>query len=711
MSLPPSLVLLTALAAFLPLLAAPASAEPAGETPAGAVLPKVPAGSGTFPVIEASFTLTVAGNPFDFTRNDVVAVLSTPGGEVSLPAFFDGGKTWRVRHAPTAAGEYAVERVTLNGKAADVTNLQTPGFDVTGEPGRGFVRLTDSKRTFAFDDGEPYYPVGYNLGWHRGGDPALVRSIRTMGEARGNWTRIWMNHWDGKNLDWVEDHGDFPQPPLGELVLGVARKWDDLLTTAGDAGVYVQVVLQHHGQYSTDVNTNWGIHPWNRANGGWLGSPADFYTDARAVALTKAKYRYILARYGAMPGVLAWELFNEVQFTDGFKSDLPAVEAWHRDMARFVRDHDVYGHLVTTSSEIPAEGLWTEMDYYQAHAYPPDLLATIAALDARGLDRAYFFGEIGADAAGDDPAKVLETVHTVLWGSLMSRSAGAAQYWYWYLVEPAGALPQITAAQKFLDLSGLRGREDLRPIDVTVDTGRRGPLAFGPGLGWGPSTATSFAARPSGRVEGQGGMSAYLQGDNNRDLFPQADFDVDFPTAGTFAARFDELSPEGARVEASVDGRPTATVVLDPPDESKGGESDRPPAPTPLRVTLELPLDAGPHAITLRNAGKDWVHLAGFTLSDYAPEVAVLAKGDDDLVVLWAYRRETAGGEAGTVEPIGATLTLPGRPAGAAYGVTWVDTATGDATATADATADDDGALTLRPPPIARDVAAVVRRR
>ena len=690
----PTLLLLLVLAAQA------ARAEPAAE----------PAGRGTYPLVEASFTLRVDGNPFDFTQNDVRVDLATPDGRtLTRPAFFDGGDTWRVRHAPTQAGRYAVRRVTLNGRPADVADLQTPGFDVAGTPGHGFLRLTDAGRHFCFDDATPYYPIGYNLAWQYTGEPKmppLVESLRKMGAARVNWTRIWMNHWDAKNLDWIEQPegrpGEFPQPEIGRLSLGVARKWDRLLRAAGEGGVYVQVVLQHHGQYSADVNPNWQINPWNRANGGWLERPADFFTDARARELTKQKYHYILARYGAMPGVMAWELFNEVQLTDAFKSDLPAVVAWHAEMARFLRDHDSYRHLVTTSSDLDAEGLWPAMDYYQPHVYPPDVVTAIASLDARGLRRAYFYGEIGASADGDDPAEAGATVHKVLWASLMSRSAGAAQYWYWDLAEPGGALPQYAAAQKFLDAAQIRGRYDLGPLRVAADTGRRTDLTFGPGIGWGKSLTTRYVVRPDA-VEGVGGMSAYLQGDANRDLFPRADFAVDFPADGTFAVRFDQLSPAGARVAVAVDGEERSVVTLDPP---QGADAAGAAGPTPVRVGVELPLTAGPHEVTLRNTGRDWVRVGQISLSDYAPEVAVLAKGDAEVAVLWAYRRTPAVQEA---LPLTAKLTVPGRAPGR-YAVTWVDTATGDQISAATATAGDNGTLTLTTPPLRPDVAAILRR-
>jgi hypothetical protein len=101
----------------------------------------------------------------------------------------------------------------------------------------------------------------------------------------------------------------------------VARRWDTIVEAADKNGIFFPDGLQHHGQYSTRTNPNWGENPWNAANGGFLAKPEDFFTDARAKALTKAKYRYIIARWGYSPSILAWELFNEVQYTDAARDN------------------------------------------------------------------------------------------------------------------------------------------------------------------------------------------------------------------------------------------------------------------------------------------------------------------------------------------------------------------------------------------------------
>src|ERR1043166_8066418 len=56
----------------------------------------------SYPKIEASFSITnLATDPFDYIVTDVrVQVLQPDSSTLSLPAFFDGGTPWRVRHTP-----------------------------------------------------------------------------------------------------------------------------------------------------------------------------------------------------------------------------------------------------------------------------------------------------------------------------------------------------------------------------------------------------------------------------------------------------------------------------------------------------------------------------------------------------------------------------------------------------------------------------------
>ncbi len=180
---------------------------------------------GTYAHLEAAFELPqLTGNPFDYTLNDVMVQFACPGGRtVSVPAFYDGGNTWRVRYTPALAGQYTVQQVTLNGKPVERAKPSPGEFQVTGAPGPGFVRIDPAnKMRFVFDGGQRYYPLGYNLGWTSGRSAGLPESLAGMGQNGGNWARIWMCHFSqSMNLDWTPGSAI----PAGSLSLDVARRW------------------------------------------------------------------------------------------------------------------------------------------------------------------------------------------------------------------------------------------------------------------------------------------------------------------------------------------------------------------------------------------------------------------------------------------------------------------------------------------------------
>ena len=508
-------------------------------------------GRGTFAPIEAAFNLSgLSGNPFDYAANDVmVRIACLDLGSANVPAFYDGGITWRVRYTPRLPGRYVIQQVTLNGKAVERAKPSPNEFRVSGTPGRGFVRIDPANPLrFIFDNGAPYYPLGYNVGWvsSKGGLPEY---IARLGQDGGNWARIWMCHFtQSMNLDW--DSG--VKLPLGTLSLDVARRWDATVAATGEHGVYLQIALQHHGQYSSQTNPNWSDNPWNKRRGGWLQSPEEFFTDSRAIALTKAKYRYIVARWGYSPHILAWELFNEVEWTDGMKRSPDTVVKWHREMAAFLRQQDPNRHLVTTSSPMEATALWENLDYYQPHAYPPDPLGVITRIDNLHLGKPYFFGEIGPGGGRDDGS----FLHRALWGSLMSQSSGASQYWYWDRMRQPAFAQQLRAAARFLSLSKMPDQVGLRPVAIRVECEAKGPLEIIPGGEWGKSSRTEFTVQPSGEVPGIAEMPRYLHGTGHADLFRGCTFRVSYAGPGKFAIKVAQIA-RAARAPGDHVGRQT----------------------------------------------------------------------------------------------------------------------------------------------------------
>lgn len=634
--------------------------------------------TGAWPHIETSFELRdLPGNPFVVADNDIHVSFAAPDGKVTtVPAFFDGGTTWRARLTPGAVGRWTVASLSRNGQPLTVTP-QPRTFDVTGEPKPGIVRLVDGR--FQRDGGEPYLPLGCNIGWgDRNGDVPWY--MAKFAAAGCNWSRVWMCHWDGKNLEWTGR-----KLPPGELDLDVAHRWDGIVDTAERLGIAFQMVLQHHGQYSTTVNPNWPDHPWNKARGGWLDKPEQFFTDPQALALTRDKYRYIVARWGYSPAILAWELFNEVQYVDAVRHGATAsVAQWHRDMAAWLRAQDAQRHLVVTSSDLSLP-IYETVDYLQPHTYVADAVGAVTAHEAlaRAASKPMFLGEVGSN--GDLMADDGTWLHRALWAGLTADTAAPPQYWTWNNIEKQQAYGHFAAATAFVRQSGLAARAGLHRLPATVATTEAGPLRFGPGGGW-KSGATAFDVQADGTVTNLAQMGGFLHGNYHRTEFAEAVFTVTLPRAGSFAVSLSQIARAGAKLRLSVDGAVAAQQDYPAADADQNGV-----------WTLTAPVPAGRHTITLRNDGADWVVLREFVIDPCVPALAVRARGGGDFAVLWIESRRPGPAVTGD-------LTLSGLKPGS-YRLRWWDTLAGAATGEQAVTVPADGRLSFKTPPVAGDVA------
>lgn len=637
--------------------------------------------AGAYPMKEITFELgNVQGNPFDYQENDVLVAITKPDQTtIRVPAFFDGNNTWKVRYTPDSTGRHTVNQVTLNGRSVQPAKLEPREFTVSGSPSSGFIRRDPRHRDrFIFDNGSIYYPLGMNVAWDD-----VVTIISKLGSSGGNWARVWMCHWGGTNLDWVMSK----KLPEGQLDLEVARKWDQIIQAAEKAGVYLQVVLQHHGQYSTRVNPNWSENPWNKANGGFLTTPGEFFVHPKALSLTQAKYRYILARWGYSPHVMAWELFNEVEWTDSAASKrYNEVVGWHERMARFLRQHDPYDHLVTTSSSLEIPNLYRSMDYLQPHAYPADPLAVIGRFDNEKLDRPVFFGEIGPDGLRDDGT----FLHRALWASVASRMSGAAQYWAWDQVDKNNWYPRIQAVATFVRQSSLATYNNLRTVTPAIKTNERAPLTLRPGGGWSQAKRTEVTVPAGASSVSLADIPSFLQGNAHRSMFPALTLKTVFVEDGSVTVHVSRVARAGGAVRIQVDGQQAAFR------EFAGGSADR---NTSEEVSANV--KAGSHTITIDNPGADWVVVNRIDLSPYSPALGSVGKANDSFGMLWLFNRLASS--------VSGQVRVPGLKAGD-YDVVWYDTSTGQAGSRSKVTVTGKDDLILNTPAIATDIAVTFVR-
>jgi hypothetical protein len=678
---------------------------------------------GAAPVIFEFAPGEPGSNEAAFAREIFAEVAAPDGTTVRLPAFFSGRGRWTVHARADQAGEYRLGRILemLDGREQEISARRTsPTTREVMHPSTrlAITRAAGDSTRLAFADGTVYTPIGANLAWTAG---ERVRwhedAFRAFRSNDLNWTRIWMCHWGAMNLDWLpEDMGSSPKP--GTLDARIAGHWDRVLASAEEHGVYVQLVLQHHGQYSSTVNSNWAANPWNAANpGGFLQAPGEFFTSPRARALTKQKYRYIVARWSHSPAILAWELFNEVHWTDAYRHDgnEAAVAAWHAEMAAYLRAIDPYDHLVTTSLEDLHSPIYAAMDYLQPHLYAINMLTGVREFEQpfEKLDRPVFYGEIGDDklplAPGEKPAGSALT--PMVWASLMGPGPNPAQSWQGEDFIRLGRVGELGAVARFLRETGLATRRRLAPFSPAVESTETIPLQVISGYDWAkyrPHEATvpldgsdSLAAN---HVPGilVGAPKSVAEG-----YLREFTLRLDLPRATTATLAFADAGARGASVAVLIDGREVATHRW---PRLPGAPDEGPPPPgTPARpATIRVTLEAGRHSITLRNdGGEDWIRLGMIDLGLATPMIAAAGKRGADFIAAWAWHRRDVHAIAPNA-PATATLLLPDVPVGA-WTITWWDTDRGlpGAPTTID---HPGGTLRLATPPIARHAAVVLER-
>ncbi|MBX3110559.1 MAG: cellulase family glycosylhydrolase [Fimbriimonadaceae bacterium] len=531
---------------------------------------------------EATLDVVTSGNPYDTQVNDVRVKFTGPAGESERFAYFDG-KAWKVRLAAPLAGSYT-GTVTVNGHESG----RPVSLTLTkAEPG-GYVRVNAAKDGFVTSSGQAFWPVGINIGWDSGPQMTVLERLAKLGEAGGNWSRIWQCPWDAKNPFWAEG---IAKPKLGEIVPQVYAKWDKIVRAAEARGIKFQWVLHHHGLFSSTVNPNWPDHPWNVKNGGFLAKADAFFTDPRARKYTKDMLRYVVARYGDSPSVMAWELFNEVQFTDAARNGhWDTVAAWHDEMAQYLKSIDPYHHLVTTSSELD-KPIWRSVDYYQPHGYPADVTGMVVNA-AVPKDKPFFYGEVGFGGNAPDTKEYRAVTGGVMAAALRGH-AGAAQYWYW------DRLGSSVPWETFKTVAAVAKRLP-HPLGLTmahVVADRGGDLVIAPGRGWEKSEASAFDLPADAEGALPGKLSSFLQGKAHPEMgSPTLEFRLDENKPYRLSVHFAGSAQGGTTVDAYLDGKSVGSLTW--PADGRGAK------------TLDVTVPSGRHVVKIVNAGADWAQIA-----------------------------------------------------------------------------------------------------
>lgn len=548
--------------------------------------------------VEVRFAVPNVTDPYDPAKTDVEVKFEGPQGTETRIAFYDGTQ-WRARLLAQYPGTYK-PKVFLND--GELPAVQVPEIEVKNQNPLSFVRIDASEHAFVLGDGTRYWPIGHDLGWSSPGHE-LQDMMPLMHGAGLNWARIWNTYWDGRCPYWNEKKKLAPY----EIDQSAMAKWDAIVRMAEMYDIRFQWVLHHHGQVSTTVNPNWQDHPWNAKNGGFLKTAEEFFTDPEAKRRTKAMLRYLVARYADSPSIMAWELFNEVQFADATKKHWDQVGAWHDEMAKYIKSIDPYHHLVTTSSDQSAP-IWAETDYRNDHGYPASLLSLL--LSSKAPDsKPYFFGEVGLDGDNFSEERDRGAIRDGIWSAMLAGHAGAGQYWYWDKMEQFRLYREFATATKIIGFLGLNDQLPLKPLKVKVDSETGGDLVVAPGRSWAKSDKQEFTWPQEADSASMGLVSTFLQGSAHPEMGkPEMKISFEAKEAGTFSVGLGEVSAGGGgAIKISLDG------------EEKFSSNYAPG--TKVNKTVSFDFGAGHHTVLVHNPGVDWIVVNKFVVTGLASAV------------------------------------------------------------------------------------------
>ncbi len=338
------------------------------------------------------------------------------------------------------------------------------------------AQSTKDSRYLVDPAGKPVFLLGHNLGWlvNQQGPLGTARwheALDRMGKAGLNYARVWTCSWSLS----------IKTPRAYRFDLADAWKLDQVLEHAAGRGIHVQLCLDNFDDFRNKRH----ISPFFSGAKPVCKTTRDFFTLKAARRMHAARLRYMVARYGHHQNLMAWELWNELDYCIDKKArpeELARARKeylvpWARSAARELAALDRRRRMVTCSL---ADGtVWPELagapeiGLIESHSYlyMPDLVRGKPALAARAVLAAAskqfakygkpgFVSEFGFGGMGKPESDINRTdklgihLHNGLWHSALSGHAGVVALWWWdsYLAPPGDeeqAKTEITGEDRY----------------------------------------------------------------------------------------------------------------------------------------------------------------------------------------------------------------------------------------------------------------------
>lgn len=263
------------------------------------------------------------------------AVFTAPSGRVAtVPAFYDGDATWRVRFNPDERGRWSYRTIA---RVPDAGLEREGSFEVVANETRGFVKATPGEAWgFTFESGEPIFIFGdtvYHLfGFaHCGID--VEPFLRRRAEQGFNLLRVRLpvspfhppagySHWQTcRTWPWG---GSEQAPRFDQINLDYFQTVDSVVRLANELGLGLEMIME-----------GWGF---------------EFPFNSRQIFLPEWEelwLRYLIARYDAFPSTWFWTPLNEYEYyPNGDWNYRPEADRWQLRVSRWIKAHAPHGHPV-----------------------------------------------------------------------------------------------------------------------------------------------------------------------------------------------------------------------------------------------------------------------------------------------------------------------------------------------------------------------------